>query len=135
MRGLEDDLRRRRELVHRYRRLLAEVEGVTLPYDDADVDSSSCYVMPLVLENPELQVPLRELMRERWNVQTSLLYPAVSDFSAYRELSQEPLPRSEAIARSQVTIPLFPHMEERDQDRVVTAVTEGLAELSRARVG
>jgi dTDP-4-amino-4,6-dideoxygalactose transaminase len=135
MRGLEDDVRRRRELVHRYRRLLSGVDGVTVPYADKDVDTSTCYVMPLVLEDPALQAPLRELMRERWNVQTSLLYPSVSDFSAYRELAREPLPRSEAIARSQVTIPLFPHMEESDQDRVVTAVTEGLAELSRARVG
>jgi dTDP-4-amino-4,6-dideoxygalactose transaminase len=135
LRGLDEDLRRRRELVRRYRSLLAGVNGLTLPYDDEDVDASACYVMPLVLDDAELQAPLRELMRERWNVQTSLLYPSVSEFSAYRELAPEPLPRSEAIARTQVTIPLFPHMEERDQDRVVTAVTEGLAELSHARVG
>ncbi len=135
MRGLEDDIRRRRELVHRYRRLLSGVDGITVPYADRDVDTSACYVMPLVLDDPALQAPLRELMRERWHVQTSLLYPSVSDFSAYRELARAPLPRSEAIARSQVSIPLFPHMEESDQDRVVTAVTEGLAELSRTRVG
>jgi dTDP-4-amino-4,6-dideoxygalactose transaminase len=129
MRGLEDDLRRRRELVHRYRRLLAGVEGLTIPYSDAEVDASSCYVMPLVLDDPELQAPLRQLMRERWNVQTSLLYPSVSEFSAYRDAAGS-LPRSERIARTQVTIPLYPHLSEADQDRVVTAVTDGLAELS-----
>jgi dTDP-4-amino-4,6-dideoxygalactose transaminase len=133
LRGLEADLRRRRELVHRYRRLLADVDGLTIPYSDAEVDSSSCYVMPLVLHDPELQAPLRELMRERWNVQTSLLYPSVSEFSAYRDAAAA-LPRSEAIARTQVTIPLFPHLDEADQDRVVTAVTEGLAQLARSRV-
>jgi dTDP-4-amino-4,6-dideoxygalactose transaminase len=72
-------------------------------------------------------------MRERWNVQTSLLYPSVSEFSAYRDAAGT-LPKSERIARTQVTIPLFPHLEEADQDRVVTAVREGLAELSRSRV-
>jgi dTDP-4-amino-4,6-dideoxygalactose transaminase len=128
MRGLEDDLRRRRELVHRYRRLLAGVEGLTIPYSDAEVDASSCYVMPLVLDDPELQAPLRQLMRERWNVQTSLLYPSVSEFSAYRDAAGS-LPRSERIARTQVTIPLYPHLSEADQDRVVTAVTEGLTQL------
>jgi dTDP-4-amino-4,6-dideoxygalactose transaminase len=133
LRGLDDDLRRRRELVHRYRTLLAGVDGLTVPYTDAEVDSSSCYVMPLVLDDPELQTPLRELMRERWNVQTSLLYPSVSEFSAYRDAAGT-LPRSERIARTQVTIPLFPHLDEADQDRVVTAVTEGLAQLSEARV-
>jgi dTDP-4-amino-4,6-dideoxygalactose transaminase len=134
LRGLDDDVRRRRELVRRYRDLLAGVEGITVPYGDDDVDDSACYVMPLVLDDPELQAPLRELMRERWNVQTSLLYPSVSEFSAYRDLAPEPLPRSEAIARRQVTIPLYPHMDHADQDRVVRAVAEGLAELSTAQV-
>ena len=32
LRGLDEDLRRRRELVHRYRELLAGVEGLTVPY-------------------------------------------------------------------------------------------------------
>jgi dTDP-4-amino-4,6-dideoxygalactose transaminase len=132
--GLEDDIRRRRELVHRYRELLGGVAGVTIPYSDAEVDSSSCYVMPLVLDDAELQAPLRELMREHWNVQTSLLYPSISEFSEYRDAAGT-LPRSERIARTQVTIPLYPHLEETDQDRVVTAVTEGLAQLSRSRAG
>jgi dTDP-4-amino-4,6-dideoxygalactose transaminase len=134
MRGLEDDIRRRRELVHRYRRLLAGVEGLIVPYTDAEVDTSACYVMPLVLEEPAYQEPLRGMMRERWKVQTSLLYPAIGDFSAYRQLSPERLPRSEAIARSQLTIPLYPHLAEADQDRVVSSVTEGLAELSASPV-
>ena len=128
LRRLDDDLRRRRELVQRYRTLLADVDGLTIPYSDAEVDSSACYVMPLVLDEPELQAPLRELMRARWNVQTSLLYPSISEFSEYREAAGT-LPRSERIARTQVTIPLYPHLEKADQDRVVTAVTEGLKAL------
>ena len=133
LRGLDDDLRRRRTLVYRYRELLADVDGLTIPYSDAEVETSSCYVMPLVLDDPEFQAPLRELMRERWNVQTSLLYPSVSEFSAYRDAAGT-LPKSERIARTQVTIPLFPHLEEVDQHRVVAAVREGLAELSRTGV-
>ena len=128
--GLEDDIARRRALVHRYRDLLGDANGLTVPYTADAVDASSCYVMPLVLDNPDLQAPLRELMRERWNVQTSLLYPSISEFSAYRGSQADPLPRSERIARTQVTIPLFPDLEESAQDRVVTAVTEGLAEVS-----
>jgi dTDP-4-amino-4,6-dideoxygalactose transaminase len=133
MGGLEADVARRRELVRRYRELLDGVDGLTVPYEDAQVDTSACYVMPIVLDDPGLQAPLRELMRERWAVQTSLLYPSISEFSAYRELAREPLPRSEALARRQVTIPLYPHMEEADQTRVVSALTEGLAELSATR--
>jgi dTDP-4-amino-4,6-dideoxygalactose transaminase len=128
LRGLDEDIARRRELVLRYRELLAGVEGLTLPYTDDDVAASSCYVMAIVLDDPELQAPLRELMRERRQVQTSLLYPSITEFSAYRDAAGE-LPRSERFARTQVTIPLYPHLTEVDQDRVVEAVREGLAEL------
>jgi dTDP-4-amino-4,6-dideoxygalactose transaminase len=130
LRGLDEDIARRRELVLRYRELLAGADGLTLPYTDDDVAASSCYVMPIVLDDPELQGPLRELMRERRQVQTSLLYPSITEFSAYRDAAAEGLPRSERFARTQVTIPLYPHLTEADQDRVVEAVREGLAELS-----
>ena len=114
--------------MRRYRDLLAGVDGVALPYTDADVGSSSCYVMPVVLEEPGLQGPLRELMRDRWGIQTSLLYPSISEFTAYRAESAG-VPRSEMLARTEVTIPLYPHLTETDQDRVVSALREGLVEL------
>jgi dTDP-4-amino-4,6-dideoxygalactose transaminase len=128
MRVMEADIARRRELTLRYRRLLAGVDGVIVPYRDEDVAHSACYVMPVVLEDPERQRPVRTFMRERHGVQTSLLYPAVHEFTAYRErypgLS---LPRAERIARSEVTIPLFGFMTEEAQDRVVEALAEALA--------
>jgi dTDP-4-amino-4,6-dideoxygalactose transaminase len=131
--GLEEDIADRRRLVHRYRRLLADVPGLILPYTDAEVDTSSCYVMPVVLEDPELQAPLRELMAQRWKVQTSLLYPAINEFSAYAGAEEGSVPRSELVARTEVTIPLYPHLTEPDQDRVVEAVSDGHAELAAGR--
>jgi dTDP-4-amino-4,6-dideoxygalactose transaminase len=130
--GLEDDIAARRRLTHRYRAELADVPGLSLPYDSGDVDLSSCYVMPIVLEDPSLQTPLRELMKERWNVQTSLLYQAIHEFTAYREDRDRKLPRSERIARTQVTLPLFPSLSEADQDRVIVSVGEGLQALADA---
>jgi dTDP-4-amino-4,6-dideoxygalactose transaminase len=127
---LEDEIGERRRLTMRYRRLLADVPGVLLPYREEDVDLSSCYVMPIVLEDPDLQGPLRNLMKERWNVQTSLLYQAIHEFTAYRDSQAHELPVSEGIARAQVTLPLFPGLSEADQDRVVTSVREGIVELS-----
>jgi dTDP-4-amino-4,6-dideoxygalactose transaminase len=127
--GLEADIAARRERVHRYRRALAGMPGVLLPYGDDDVDRSSCYVMPILLADPALQAPLREHMAARHGVQTSLLYPAINGFSAYAGDAVS-LPRCELAARSEVTLPLYPHLDEADQDLVVTALGEGLAELS-----
>ena len=129
MTGLASDIAARRRLTHRYRAALRDAKGVNLPYRDEQVDRSSCYVMALTLDDPTLQTPLRELMKERWNVQTSLLYPAIHEFTAYLDSQDHPLPRAERIARSQVTVPLYPDLTESDQDRVIEAVREGMAEL------
>jgi dTDP-4-amino-4,6-dideoxygalactose transaminase len=126
---LDDDLRARRRLVHRYRRLLADVVGVSVPYTDADVDHSSCYVMPVLLDTPAIRDPLREQLRG-WGVQTSVLYPAIHEFTAYRDANRVRLPRTERAARRQLTLPLYPHLSEADQDRVVDALQESLRVVS-----
>jgi dTDP-4-amino-4,6-dideoxygalactose transaminase len=130
--GLEEDIAARRRIVHRYRELLGDVPGVTVPYRDDEVDSSSCYVMPVLVDDPALRDPLRALLLERFGVQTSVLYPAINEFTAYGGVEVGPLPRSELAARSQVTLPLFPHLSNAQQDRVVDSVRTGLADL-RAR--
>jgi dTDP-4-amino-4,6-dideoxygalactose transaminase len=129
---LDAQLADRRRLVHRYRRLLAGVDGIVVPYPDEGVDASSCYVMPILLEDPDLQVPLRQLMLERWGVQTSVLYPAIHEFSAYADAGAS-LPRAELAARTEITLPLYPHLDDADQDRVVTALSGGLTELAPGR--
>jgi dTDP-4-amino-4,6-dideoxygalactose transaminase len=129
LRRLEDDVARRRELTLRYRRMLEGVTGLIAPFDDEAVATSSCYVMPVMLEDAARQGELRIALRERHRVQTSLFYPAVHEFTAYRaRYPGVSLPRTELAARSEVTLPLFTHMTEDDQDRVVGALAE---ELSR----
>jgi dTDP-4-amino-4,6-dideoxygalactose transaminase len=132
--SLEDDIGLRRNLVHRYRELLGDVAGVTVPYDEQDVDHSSCYVMPVMVDDPALRDPLRELLRTE-GVQTSILYPAVHEFTAYRHPLRPALPRSEFAARTQLTLPLYPHLSEADQDRVVDCLRSGLGTLRGERPG
>jgi dTDP-4-amino-4,6-dideoxygalactose transaminase len=127
---LEEDIAARRVLVHRYRRLLADIPGVIVPFDDDLVDRSSCYVMPVVLCDPELRDPARELMRNDYGVQTSVLYPALHQLSAYAGEARRPLPQSELVGRAQLTLPLFPHLGEYRQDRVVDALRSALSRLA-----
>jgi dTDP-4-amino-4,6-dideoxygalactose transaminase len=131
MAGLEDDIAQRRRLVHRYRERLADQPGVTVPYEDDEVDTSSCYVMPLVLDDAELRDPLRAFMLEERKVQTSVLYPALHELSAYVDRASE-LPRSEFVGRAEITLPLFPTLAEADQDRVLSALADGIHSLARA---
>ena len=128
LKGLEHDIARRRSLVRRYRELLAHVPGVSLPYQDEAVETSSCYVMPIVVDEAALRDPVRAWMLEQRSIQTSVLYPALHEFTAY-EATSKTLPKSELAARAQLTLPLYPHLSHTQQDRVVSALADGLAAL------
>ncbi|HEY4428394.1 MAG TPA: DegT/DnrJ/EryC1/StrS aminotransferase family protein [Solirubrobacteraceae bacterium] len=124
---LESEIERRRELTVRYRRLLAEVDGIIVPFDDADVPSSSCYVIPIMIEQDGRQAEVSERLRER-GIQTSIFYPAIHRFSAYRERFPDvSLPVTELASRTELTLPFYPHMSNDDQDRVATALAEAVA--------
>jgi dTDP-4-amino-4,6-dideoxygalactose transaminase len=124
---LEADIARRRELTLRYRELLGQVAGITVPFDDAEVPSSSCYVMPIMLERDGTQAEVSSNLRER-GIQTSIFYPSIHSFSAYRERYPNlSLPITELASRTELTLPFYPHMTYDDQDRVVSALAEVIA--------
>lgn len=122
---LEEDVARRRALVRRYRELLRGIRGISVPYRDEEVDRAACYAMPVMVEPRELRDEVQALMRRR-SVQTNVLYPPIHRFSAYASPGRRPLPRSELAADSELTLPLFPHLTDDDQDRVVIALSDAL---------
>lgn len=121
---LPAEIERRRELVHRYFELLDDVEGVEVPFRDADVESSSGYLM-LVLVDHERRREVRAALLERHGIQTTI-FPAVHELAAYRD-SAASLPITEHVARSHLVLPLFPHLTDDEQDRVVAALAEEVA--------
>jgi dTDP-4-amino-4,6-dideoxygalactose transaminase len=124
---LEEDIEIRRGLVREYRRRLAEIEGVIVPYRDADVAGSSCYVMPILVRDHERRDEVRELLRTQHGVQTSVFYPAIHEFTAYRQrVPGVHLPRTELVARSEITLPLYPHMTADEQERVLAGLAEAV---------
>jgi dTDP-4-amino-4,6-dideoxygalactose transaminase len=128
LRRLEADIARRRELTLRYRSLLAGVDGIVVPFADAQVPDASCYVMPIMLERDGLQARVSSELRER-GIQTSIFYPSIHLFSAYRErFPGVSLPITELASRTELTLPLYPHMTFDDQDRVVVALAEALGQ-------
>jgi dTDP-4-amino-4,6-dideoxygalactose transaminase len=123
MARLEDEIARRRELTHRYRAALAGDERIVVPYRDEDVAGSSCYVMPVLLRDADQRPAVRRALREQHGVQTSVLYPAVHELTAYAGLrATAKLPRAEHAARAEVTLPLFAMLDEATLDRVVAAL-------------
>jgi dTDP-4-amino-4,6-dideoxygalactose transaminase len=124
---LEGEITRRRELTVRYRGLLADVEGIIVPFEDAEVPSSSCYVISIMIDEDGRQAEVATRLRER-GIQISILYPSIHRFTAYRErFPGVSLPITELASRTELTLPFYPHMTNDDQDRVVAALAEAVA--------
>ena len=127
---LEQELVARRQLVANYREAFANLEGVSVPYAGFDLDCSSVYLMALVADGPDQRRAIRTRLADVHNVQTTM-YPAVHEFSAYREAYGEiSLPRTEQAAGALFAIPLFPHMTDAQQERVVEAITESVRSVA-----
>src|SRR5215211_1848499 len=111
---------RRSELDRRYRSLLADIEGVTPALPEAPGVRCAHHLFSVVLDEPiDREGFCSELARH--GVQTSLHYPPVHRFAIYAEDAPD-LPVTDAFARRAVTLPLYAHMTEPQQDQVVEAV-------------
>ncbi len=110
-------LERRRELVGRYRSGLAESpESGFIPFSQELDEMSSCHILPLVTPSDEAREDVRARAAEA-GVQTSVHYQPVHAFKVFQP--QDPLPLTEDYARREVTLPLYPAMDDSDVDRVL----------------
>jgi dTDP-4-amino-4,6-dideoxygalactose transaminase len=103
---LESDLASRAVLRAQYEKELDGVDGVIVPYKDFGHVSSN-YIMPVILA--EGGAERRDQVRERMaaaGIQTSVHYPAVHRFEAYRSAAAV-LPLTEHVADHEFTLPMY----------------------------
>jgi dTDP-4-amino-4,6-dideoxygalactose transaminase len=77
----------------------------------------------------------RDDVRERLTaggVQTSVHYPPIHGFTAYRGTAGRPLPRTDALADRILTLPLFPGMTGEQMERVTSGLLDAVQALARA---
>ncbi len=124
---LPGEIERRRELTRLYRGLLGGVEGVSVPFSDEQVETSSAYSMSVIASGDRDRNGVRTALKER-GVQTTTMYTGVHEFSAYRERFPDvSLPQTELVSQKQFNLPLFPHLTDEQVHRVVETVAEVVA--------
>ena len=67
-----------------------------------------------------------QAMRDR-GIQTSIHYPAIQKFTAYRALDMGATPIANAISERELTLPLFPAMSAGQVELVVGSLKDALA--------
>lgn len=117
---------RRAARVARYRARLAErLPEVEVPFAPRAGAVSAHHLLLVLLPEGSDRERVRAAMTAA-GVQTSVHYPPVHLFSAWRDVSRGEMPVAERIAPRILTLPLFPTMAEEDVDRVVEALAAGL---------
>jgi len=118
---LREGNRARGEIVERYRRALDGEAGISMPFAPREGVVSTHHLAVILLPEGKARHDVQTALAER-GIQTSVHYPPIHMFSAYKEQPQRSLPVTESIAERVLTLPLFPHMS----DAQVAAVIEGV---------
>jgi dTDP-4-amino-4,6-dideoxygalactose transaminase len=105
-----------------------EDSGLGLPYKTTAC-SSSHHIFPVLLPAGMNKKNFIDFLRQA-GVQTSFHYPPIHQFSYYRPRFPDcSLPETEAVARREVTLPLFPSMSDGQVELVIRTTMEALTSL------
>jgi dTDP-4-amino-4,6-dideoxygalactose transaminase len=123
LRRLKEQNARRAQFVAFYRAALDGVNGIAMPFAPQPEATPAHHLAVAVLPEGSSRDAVRNAMAAR-GIQTSVHYPPIHRFSAYRRLAtQRPLPVTEAVASRLLTLPLYPHMTEAEALAVASAVS------------
>jgi dTDP-4-amino-4,6-dideoxygalactose transaminase len=109
-----------------YREALDGQQGLTMPFGDVGRERAPSHHLAVVLlpEGAD-RAAVRTALDER-GIQTSVHYPPIHTFSAYRSESRRPLPRTDAVAERLLTLPLYGRMTDEQADAVVEGLLQTL---------
>jgi len=120
MAKLEGANARRGAITAHYRRRLQEMQGLSSPFERAP-GRSSCHIFPVLLPPGISREGVTTAMQEG-GVQTSVHYQPVHLFSYYRQRfggKKGLLPVTEDIGDREITLPLYPGMDDSTADYVM----------------
>ena len=113
----------RASVVARYREALHGERGLTVPFAGAEGSERepAHHLAVVLLPEGTERTAVRAALEER-GIQTSVHYPPIHMFTAYRSSSRRPLPRTEAVAERLLTLPLYGGLAGEEVDAVVESL-------------
>ena len=121
---LEDANVKRKKLFEHYYRRLDDIFEITYPYRQFSRGESSYHIMPILLSDFTDRNAVIESMKND-GVQTSIHYPAIKNFTAYKDIVNS-APKAEYVSARELTLPLYPDMTEDEVDIVCDSLVKGL---------
>ncbi|WP_029076577.1 DegT/DnrJ/EryC1/StrS family aminotransferase [Kaistia adipata] len=134
LRGLPGWNEIRQILVMQYRRLIAQqCPAVAIPFSAPRL--SAYHIMPILLPDAAQRQDVIDRLRSQ-GIQTTIHYPPVHKMTLYRERCPGVhLPKTEAFAQRELTIPLHPDITTKTVEGVVAALADavGVSQMGMAK--
>jgi len=121
---LEEANNRRKELTERYFRRLDGIPSITIPYRHFSRGKPNYHIMPILLSDSLDRSAVIESMKQD-GIQTSIHYPAIQGFTAYKDKINA-APKAEYVCAHELTLPLYPTMTTEEVDIVCDALIKNL---------
>jgi dTDP-4-amino-4,6-dideoxygalactose transaminase len=126
LRRLPEENAGRARIAARYREALDGQQGLTMPFGgDGRERVPSHHLAVVLLPEGADRAAVRTALDER-GIQTSVHYPPIHTFTAYRSEAGRPLPRTDAVAERLLTLPLYGRMTDEQADAVVEGLLQTL---------
>jgi dTDP-4-amino-4,6-dideoxygalactose transaminase len=125
---VERNNERRRQITQLYYESLQELAPqVGLPFQH-HFGMTSAHIMPILLPRETNRVAFIGHMKDQ-GIQTSIHYPPIHTFTSYTDGKAWELPVTEDVASREVTLPLYPAMNDGDV-QVVASIVRASLEIS-----
>ncbi|GHV57625.1 aminotransferase DegT [Spirochaetia bacterium] len=125
LKKLEEANNKRKELVEHYFRRLDDIQSITIPYREFSRGKPNYHIMPILLSDKIDRNSVIESMKQD-GVQTSIHYPAIQNFTAYKG-KVNTTPKAEYVSAHELTLPLYPTMTHEEVDIVCGTLIKGLS--------
>jgi dTDP-4-amino-4,6-dideoxygalactose transaminase len=127
LRKLPGFLARRRELFARYAELLRGT-SIQVPFDGPrfaeGLHDTAVHIMPTILPRGVERAAVMAGLKEA-GIQTSIHYPLIHRFAAYRDQMRD-LARTSDLGDRELTLPLYPAMSDQDVNTVVAELLKSV---------
>jgi dTDP-4-amino-4,6-dideoxygalactose transaminase len=129
---VDDNIKRRVELVQLYRQRLADIPGIRMlePIDGLTSNAAYCPVFVDEQTYGKSRNQLYQILQDKSIYGRRYFYPLISQLSAYRGLpssSAERLPNATAIAQQVICLPLYANLEPATVERIVDIIRSSAA--------
>ena len=115
----------RGRIVTLYREALDGQAGLTMPFGAERNHVPAHHLAVVLLPEGSDRAAVRTALDER-GIQTSVHYPPIHTFSAYRSRAGRPLPQTDAVAPRLLTLPLYGRMTDEQVEAVIEALLQTL---------